>query len=657
MKLRDHAGPVAGAIGRASTNACARARKLDRKLVCTAIVGVLAGANAGAARAAQWTLDNGWQVAFDSTVSFGVAVRTSKTNCSFVGNDNGGCVGDAPTPLQQSNPAVFSSSQDVLRVNQDDGNLNYKRWQPVSANAQWTSDLYVKASDGWSGLLRGVVNYDFAVDHTRRSDLDPSARNFATSNPRLLDAYVTKEFEVGDQQARVRVGNQVLSWGENLYIPGGVNSINPIYLPSAHQPGTPLKNLFIPSPMVSASSSLGPDLGIEAFYQWKWNSFVFDAPGTFFSTSDFVGSGGRGLYIPTSTLNAAVGAAGLPPFPRATIGDNGTRIVGINPATGLPYNRRLSAGELADPGANPVGPLLGAGTFVPRGPDNKPTNAGQGGLALRYKFPDSGNELGFYYQHYSDKVPFVSYQVGTTTANPFGWQASLDYGKNRDLFGLSYNFQAGEWVIGTELSYRPRDGVAIDPTTVIDPGNPYYCNALADFTVKPVGSSCKGWVDTQHYQLHLTGIHIMSPSGSFGWLLRALGASEGTLTAEGALAYYPKLKLNAGIPYAVTADYKLPTKLSAGMVLAASVTYPNIFGTRASLSPDIAVMQGIGGYSATALPGFIQGAGAAVIGATIDFKTKPETRLRLDYTHNWGGSGSNLLRDRDFFSLSMTTAF
>lgn len=647
MKLRDIAGAAAQA---------AAGMRMDRRLARTVVAGLLAAADCGSAHAAQWALDNDWTVNLDSTVSFGVAVRTSNPNCKFVGNDNGGCVGDAATPLQKSNPAVFSSSPDVLRLNQDDGNLNYKRWQPVSANAQWTGDLYVKATDGWSGLVRGVVNYDFATAHTKRTDLDPDAKDFATSNPRLLDAYINKEFDIGDQQARVRIGNQVLSWGEDLYIPGGVNSINAIYLPSAHQPGTPLKNLFIPAPMISASTSLGPDLGIEGFYQWKWNSFDFDAPGTFFSTSDFLGKGGRALYIPTSALNTVLAASGMSALPNGTIGDTGTRIVGINPATGLPYNRRLSMGELANPATNPAGPLLGTGTVIQRGANNDP-NGGQGGMALRYKFPDSGNELGFYYYHYSEKVPFVTYHVVNTTSNPFGWQANLDYGKNRDLFGLSYNFQLGEWAIGTELSYRPRDSVAIDPTTVIDPNNRYYCNALADFTAAPVGTTCLGAIDTQHYQLHLTGIHIMSPSGSMGWLLRALGATEGTITAETALAYYPKLKLDGSIPYAVTADYTLPTKLSAGMVLAASVTYPNIFGTRASLSPDIAISQGIGGYSATALPGFIQGAGAAVIGATIDFKTKPGTKMRLDYTHNWGGSASNLMRDRNFMSVSLTSSF
>ncbi|MTW10101.1 DUF1302 family protein [Pseudoduganella eburnea] len=612
-----------------------------------AVMGALA-VQSGLANATQWTLENNWIVNLDSNVSFGLAVRTSKPQCRFIGNDNGGCVGDAVTPLQASNPAAFSMNLDTLRLNQDLGNLNYKRGQVVSSNLQFSTELFVRASDGWSGLVRGVVNQDFSIDKTKRTPLDPEAKDFAKSNPRLLDAYINKKFDIGSQEARLRVGNQVLNWGENLFITGGINAINPIYVPAAHQPGTPLKNLFIPSPIVSLSSSLAPGLGIEAYYQWKWNSFAFDAPGTFFSTSNFVGKGGRGIYLPTSVLNAALAQAGVPAMPYGTIGNTATVINS--------YGRMLSFDELASADVNPAGQLLGTGTVIPRAADHRP-KAWQGGVALRYRLPESGDELGVYYYRYNDKVPFVSYEVPGNPANPFGWQAYQDYGQKRSLFGVSYNFQAGDWAIGTELSYRPHDGVAIDPSSVIDPSNPYYCNALADFTVAPVGTSCKGWVDTRHFQLHLTGIHIMSPSGPLGGLLQAFGASEGTITAEAAVAHYPKLQKNAGIPYAVTADYALPTKTSSGVVVAASLTYPNIFGTRSSLIPDIAISQGVSGVSATALPGFVKGMGAAVLGATIDFKVKPETKLRVDFTKNWGGGNSNLMRDRNFMSFSLSSSF
>ncbi|MYN44769.1 DUF1302 family protein [Pseudoduganella sp. FT93W] len=624
-----------------------------RRIAVSAVLAVL---SAGTAYGAEWTMQNGWVVNLDSTISFGMIARTSSADCRNLGNDNGGCVGDAATPLQLSNPAVFAVNLDTLRLNQDLGNLRYGKGQVVSANLQYSAELYVKASDGWSGLLRGVANHDFAVDRSTRAPLDSAARDFAVSNPRWLDAYVTKEFDFGAQQARVRVGNQVLSWGEDLFIAGGVNSINALYVPTAHQPGTPLKNLFIPAPMLSFSSSLAEGWGVEAFYQWKWNRYTFDAPGTFFSTTNFAGNGGRGIYLPTSALNAAVARFGLEPFPAGTIGNPATLNIGINPQTGLPYGRRLSAAELADPAVNPAGAILGSGTVIPRVGEHAPHN-GQGGIAVRHRFAESGDEMGLYYIRYDDKVPFVKYRVSGTSANPFGLEAALDYGTHRDLFGISYNLQAGEWVIGSELSFRPRDGVTIDPTAVIDPRNKHYCNALADFSAAPLGSECRGWVDTQHYQLHLTGIHILSPSGMLGGLLRASGASEGTISAETALAYYPKLRLNGTVPYAVSADYSLPTKTSWGMVFAASLTYPNVFGTRASLTPDLAVSQGLSGLSATAQPGFIKGAGAAVLGMTVDLKVKPETKLRLDYTKNWGGGAVNPMRDRNFVSFSMASSF
>lgn len=258
------------------------AARLPRNLATVAILLVVNPA----AQAARWDLDNGWVVNFDSLVSLGAALRTSKTNCSFVGNDNGGCVGDTATPLQKSDPASFSASVDGLRLNQDDGNLNYKRGQLVSANAQWVPELAVRANDGWSGLIRGALNYDAAITHTKRTDLDPDAESFSESNPRLLDAYVTKDLDVLGRPTRLRVGTQVISWGEDLYILGGVNNVNPIYLPGAHSAGTPLKTLFLPAPMVSLNTAVLDGLSVGAFYQWEWTGFEFDAPGTYFSTSD-----------------------------------------------------------------------------------------------------------------------------------------------------------------------------------------------------------------------------------------------------------------------------------------------------------------------------------------------------------------------------------
>jgi hypothetical protein len=43
--------------------------------------------------------------------------------------------------------------------------------------------------------------------------------------------------------------------------------------------------------------------GLEAYYQFAWNSFKFDPAGTFFSTADVIGKGNRVAYMPTSICN------------------------------------------------------------------------------------------------------------------------------------------------------------------------------------------------------------------------------------------------------------------------------------------------------------------------------------------------------------------
>jgi hypothetical protein len=626
-----------------------------------AAVFIVLAAGFADAEAARWSLENGWAVNLDSLVSIGVALRTSDADCRFVGNDNGGCAGADPTPLQQGDPA-FAVSVDILRLNQDDGNLNYERWQPVSANAQWTADLAVNGSNGWSALVRGTVNYDLAIADTQRTDLEPDAKAFAESNPRLLDAFVSKDTELFGLPARFRAGNQVISWGEALYILGGINAINPIYVPGSHSAGTPLKTLFLPSPMFAVSTSLTEGLSLESYYQWRWNSFDFDAPGTYFSTSDMLGEGGRGIYLNTGTINASL----MTSNPPGTIGDPGTFITGNQPGSlpPQPYNRRLSHEELADLATNPFGTELGTGTVIERAADREPRGE-QGGAALRYKFEDSGNEVGLYYLRYHDKIPYGSYRVVSTTANPVGLELVLDYGRDRELYGLSNNFVVGDWQLGAELSYRPKDGVPIDRSSVVDTASPYYCSNYSNSnfaplfagTDTPIGTHCQGWVDTKNYQFQMSGLNIVSPSGPMGWLLDVTGASESILIAEAAVGYYPDLELDRGIPYATTANYELPTRSIAGAVLFGSLTWPNVFGTRASLTPDLTVSQGIHGYPATYLPGFIEGAGAATLGFNIDFKIRPTTTMRIDATQFWGGGAANLQSDRDFMSVSISTAF
>ncbi len=116
-------------------------------------------------------------------------------------------------------------------------------------------------------------------------------------------------------------------------------------------------------------------------------------------------------------------------------------------------------------------------------------HSGQYGINFRYKPAEGDTEFAAYYIRYHDKIPFVGFRQDLAIScvapcapgtNLAGYTAIEQYGEDKDLFGISMNTKLGDWAIGAELSYRPRDSVAIDPTvplagpSTISKANPKY---------------------------------------------------------------------------------------------------------------------------------------------------------------------------------------
>jgi hypothetical protein len=112
---------------------------------------------------------------------------------------------------------------------------------------------------------------DFTADNTRRTDLLDDARKQMTSDVNLMDLWISKEFNIGEQRARVRVGNQVVSWGESLFAPGGINATNSMDINRLSSPGMQLKEVFLPAPIISLATGLGKGVNVEGYYQTSWN--------------------------------------------------------------------------------------------------------------------------------------------------------------------------------------------------------------------------------------------------------------------------------------------------------------------------------------------------------------------------------------------------
>ena len=222
----------------------------------------LAVAFVGTAGAEQFKFDNGVTGSFDTTISAGVSVRAERIDPSLIGIANGGT---------------------SRSVNEDDGDRAYAKGRTFSELLKVSHDLELK-QDTWGLFIRGLYFVDFR--NRSNSALGPIGRDRLGSDARILDAFVTKSFNPFDKNVRLRVGNQVISWGESTFIPNGINVANAVDVSKLRVPGSELKEAFIPTASISGSFELSKAASIEAFAQFNHDKFKLDPRGSYFSNSD-----------------------------------------------------------------------------------------------------------------------------------------------------------------------------------------------------------------------------------------------------------------------------------------------------------------------------------------------------------------------------------
>lgn len=601
--------------------------------------------------------DKDIQVDFNTTLSYGLQVRLQDPDRSNIGNDNGGSVpviGDVGARIHGPGGAA-AANPDYNFLNADNGNLNYEAGDVPSAAIKGTHELGIKWGNGWEFFGRMSWLYDHQVADTRFTDLSDQAKDIAELNLTPLDLWISKEFEFFGRPGLVRLGNQVLSWGEDIYIIGGINSINALDIRRFRTPGTQIKEVLRPAPMFYFNTNVVEGLSLEGYYQFVWNDYRLDPVGTFFSGADIAGKGQLNGFFPTS--------------------------VGLC----IPFNCGDGIGQPVMPGLN-VLPQLRT--------DRDPEKTGQYGLALRYIPQNFDIEFGLYYIHYHDKLPFTSLVFDpnlSTLINPAS-QANLlgmgyfnEYGEDKNLFGVSMNTSVGPVAVGTEISYRPEDSVAIDPSVPVPAGlaaalgvpfaglpagsqamghsmmDGIGC-ALAGDTITPgAGKSfdpttchtyARGFVEEEKWQAHLTGFYFIEVNSIFGRMMRAAGAAEGYAIGEFVVTHYPNLDLNK-VPYLVFPSYNVPDKTSAGYVAEIGLTYPDVkFGF--NVLPQIVFTHDVTGTSPNTIP-FVEGRKSLYLG--VNFDRDSVWKGTLGYTRYFGGGYTNLLSDRDFFGASASFSF
>jgi hypothetical protein len=404
-----------------------RARR--SKTLAVVIGSVLAG-YATSAAAIEFEFDNGSKLNWNTTVSVGASWRAEDPSRWLYTRADGSLIGRYSPNLI---PGLPVGRKDGLAGNHaaGDANLNYDKYDRFATPFKIITDLEYKKGR-WGALLRAKAWYDDALENSdvlvgsqannfngvrpglgpvpgflpctsaganpaNCMPMSPPGRNLwptaklkddgfedeqKFSNVYLLDAYLYGSVAVGDSDLQVRLGNQVINWGESVFIQG-VNQINPIDVPAARRAGAELKEILLP--VWAAYINWGFDWGsVEAFYQLKWQNTSLDACGTYFAqTSTQIGSD------PGSCRSITV---------------VGGQLGNLAPGTASPIVPQL--------GSQPwlVG---GAGSYVPATKGRDASDSGQFGLAVRFPIDFIDTEIGLYAMNIHARLPVAGSYTGT----------------------------------------------------------------------------------------------------------------------------------------------------------------------------------------------------------------------------------------------------
>ena len=548
----------------------------------------------------------------DTTVTLGASLRVQDRDDDLIGVANGGRANS---------------------INGDDGNLNFDKGDLTSLSAKVTHELDLTWRNfGFFG--RVIYFYDAAIMDIdpERTEFTSEAKDVAGRDIELLDAYVTGDFVIASRPLNVRFGNQVINWGESTFIQNGINIINPIDVTKLRVAGAELRDALEPVLALDVSLGLSESLSIEGFWQLEEKTTEIEPAGTFFSTNDFASPGGKRVFL----------GFGQPP-------------ITDNPP--LP------------PGANPP-----VGTSIPRSPDNEAKDADQFGLALRYFAEQlNGTEFGLYYIRHHSRLPLISARTGTLAGLLAGDYAEsaryfVEYPEDIDLVGASFNtsLAASGLAVQGEFSYRFDQPLQVDDTELLfaglSPVNPVFGQSqLGSFGFE---ERIPGFRRKDVLQGQLTATQLLGPKlGADEWVI--LGEVGGTyvrnMESKGELRYEGPGTFTSGNPVftqlglqpATTTD-GFADDFSWGYRALMRAEYLGALGP-VNLFPQIAFAHDVDGTTPQPLGNFVEGRKAVTLSLGASYLNALQGEI--SYTNFFGGGDFNLIKDRDFVSISVSYFF
>ncbi|MDP3328420.1 DUF1302 domain-containing protein, partial [Parvibaculum sp.] len=557
-------------------------------------------------------------------------------------------------------------------TNDDDGNVNTERYDPVSVVAKAVSDIGV-TYENYGGFMRVKAFYDYwnaehQGDVSTRFGNRPMNDAYRGSRPRdeagsdieILDAFVYGNFDANGSPLSVRVGRQVVNWGESVFIPGGINSYLPVDLQALRTPGSEIKEALLPEGSAFFSLGLPYEFSVEGFYTFAYERTKLDACGTFFSTTDSACEGGAYVL-------SGVTAAGTD-----------------------------------DPDAAPI--------YIPRIADDEAGDQGQYGLAMRYyaDWVNQGTEFGVYFVNYHSKLPIGTFTAADLSTITITGSIPVDlanasntkeyqsvYVEDIQELGFSFNTSLANLLGGTALqgellytfempfqlsdveinahdvenyfkNYNPALGAALSGIYGVSLDSIYSGSdvsegdAILGYSKYDTVTGQFGTTSTLASSNPFTGaigsdLVILIGNAGFQWI-RDYNSATGYLATARSGEAHPNAIANLILGDSCgcgTVQYA--DSFSWGYRLAALADYNNVFDSAWKLQPFVQFGHDVKGYSAGPIgPGFVEGTKAVTVGTNASWQSWSAS---VSWTNRFGNEYYNSSYDKDFASFTVSYAF
>ncbi|WP_423381195.1 DUF1302 domain-containing protein [Burkholderia sp. LMG 32019] len=148
-------------------------------------------------------------------------------------------------------------------INGDDGDRNFAKNKLIENQVSLLGEVNLKHDD-WGVFVRADTFYDQAYHRPNYNDapgtvnqsgqynnFTSDARYWSGGHTTLLAAYAYNTFHIGSTSLNVKVGDQVVAWGESLFFPNIAGAQGPSDATKSYMAGAEVKDILLPVPQIS----------------------------------------------------------------------------------------------------------------------------------------------------------------------------------------------------------------------------------------------------------------------------------------------------------------------------------------------------------------------------------------------------------------------